>query len=178
MMHIVLTGTESTFKTSLAQAIAKEFNLPVLGEYARRYLEDRQESIELNPMERGHFDRIEREQIQAQKAVGYFEKGKPVVFDTDGVVLYLWKKDKYGELDATLLDVPKHIVYLFCRANVEAFEDALRVDGHRRAELDQNYHEVLNGMGNTVIELDAPTFKKRQAQAFEALYALGFKRYD
>lgn len=178
MMHIVLTGTESTFKSSLAAAIAEEFNIPLLEEYARLYLDGQTEPIELQPMDRKHYDLIERGQIQAQKAMGYFEKGQSVVFDTDGVVLYLWKKDKYGEVDAALLDVPKHIVYLFCRANVEAIEDALRVDGHRRVELDQKYQEVLQDLDNTIVELDAPTFEERKEQAIESLHALGFTRYD
>ena len=38
MKKIVFTGPESSGKTTISQAVAKKYNLPIVEEYARKYL--------------------------------------------------------------------------------------------------------------------------------------------
>jgi nicotinamide riboside kinase len=40
MPHIVLTGTESTYKSRLCAALSELFQLPAVPEYARHYMSE------------------------------------------------------------------------------------------------------------------------------------------
>ena len=48
--HIVLTGVESTFKSALAKALGDYLALEVVDEYARTFLEELDDSIDMNDL--------------------------------------------------------------------------------------------------------------------------------
>ena len=171
-MKIVFTGTESTYKSTLAKAIADEFSLNYVPEYARTYLEEIAPSTPVDPMPRQDYDRIEEGQLLSQKTNGYFTRNAPGVFDTDGTVLYIWKKDKFGETDTQLLEIPEDIIYFLCYPNVEAGQDPLRVDAERREELHAQYQAVLSALPNRIIHLNENTLEGRMAKAQQVIRGL------
>lgn len=174
MGHIVLTGTESTFKSTLAQALSAHFGFPWVEEYARQYIQDLNPAPNMHDFPKAHFDAICQGQLRAQQAAGYSNNASDsVLFDTDGITLYLWGKDKFGEDERELLDTPSHIHYLLCAPTNKAADDVQRIDRERREELHERYTEVLRG--KTVEVLSAVSFEDRLAEAIAKVEQWGFK---
>ena len=65
-MRIVVTGTESTYKSTLTKALAQQFSFVHTIEYAREYLEEIAPNTPVDPMPRADYDRIEQGQLQTQ----------------------------------------------------------------------------------------------------------------
>lgn len=164
-MKIVFTGTESTFKSSLASALAEDFGVPYVPEYARTFLEDIAPETPIDPMPRAAYDTIEEGQLNLQCKHGYFSEGTSAIFDTDGTVLHLWKADKFDEVDDRLLAIPEDVIFCLCYPNVQAGADPLRVDEVRREELHERYKRLLSTLPNKVWHLDKPNFQDRYLQA-------------
>ena len=171
-MKIVFTGTESTYKSTLAKTVADEFSLTYVPEFARTYLEEIAPGTSVDPLPRQDYDRIEEGQLLRQKNNEYFTPNGSGVFDTDGTVLYIWKKDKFGESDAQLLEIPEDIIYFLCHPNVKAEQDPLRVDAQRREELHTKYLKVLGLLPNRVIHLKENTLESRRAKAKKVIRGL------
>ena len=171
-MKIVFTGTESTYKSTLAKALADEFSLNYVPEFARTYLEEIAPDTPVDPMPRQDFDRIEEGQLLSQKINSYFAVNGNGAFDTDGTVLYIWKKDKFGESDSELLEIPEDVIYFLCHPNVKAGQDPLRIDAQRREELHAKYLTVLSELPNRVIHLKENTLEKRMAKARKVIRGL------
>ena len=171
-MKIVVTGTESTYKSTLTRALAQQFSFVYTKEYAREYLEEIAPDTPTDPMPRADYDRIEQGQLQTQKSHGYLDNFGHRIFDTDGITLYIWKADKYGEIDPELLKVPEDVIYFLCYPNVPAGEDRLRIDSQRRTSLHREYLNVLNSLPNEVVHLDQPTLEGRLAYAKKTIKEL------
>ena len=171
-MKIVFTGTESTYKSTLAKAIAEEFSLTYVPEYARTYLEEIAPGTPVDPMPRKDYDCIEEGQLLSQRNNGYYTHNGSGVFDTDGTVLHIWKEDKFGETDTLLLQIPEDIIYFLCHPNVEAGLDPLRVDAQRREELHAKYVAVLGELPNRIIHLNENTLESRMTKAMQVIRGL------
>ena len=171
-MKIVFTGTESTYKSTLAKASAEEFSMTYVAEFARTYLEEISSGTPVDPMPRAEYDRIEEGQLRNQKNNGYFTKNSSGIFDTDGTVLYIWKQDKFGKIDSQLLEIPEDVIYFLCHPNVEIGQDPLRVDAHRREELHEKYVALLSQLPNRVIHLNEKTLEDRMAKVKKVIAEL------
>lgn len=93
MKKILLTGPESSGKTTLAKSLAQHFDSPWVAEYARDYLNA------LNrPYTQADLDHILTGQL-AQEAACLQEHSAPFLFcDTGPEVLYIWSEVKYGSV--------------------------------------------------------------------------------
>lgn len=95
-LQIVLTGTESTGKTTLTRQLAAHFHAPHTEEYAREYLDAEgraQGTLEdIEPMARGLLEREDRAKAEAgtKESSIYFT-------DTDLVLTALWSDTLFGE---------------------------------------------------------------------------------
>ncbi len=171
-MKIVVTGAESTYKSTLTKMLATKYSFVHTSEYAREYLEEIAPNTPVDPIPRADYDRIEQGQLQLQKSQGYFHTNGHRIFDTDGITLYIWKADKYGEIDTELLDIPEDVIYFLCYPNVPAGKDRLRIDSERRAKLHREYLDLLNSLPNNVLHLDQPTLEGRLACARKTIEEL------
>ena len=160
-MHFVFTGTESTFKSTVATRIAMHFNLLYIPEFARTYLEEISPNTQIKPIARKDYNLIEEGQLALLSSQGYFDSNQPKVFDTDGTVLHIWKTDKFDVIDHELLNIPSHIIYFLCYPNVEGAYDPLRMDLDRRDVLHEQYVNVLKELPNTTIHLNQETLEER-----------------
>lgn len=170
-MHLIFTGVESTFKSSLAKAVGEALSREVCGEFAREYLNKLEPKPHMNPLPKQHFDAIAKGQLRAQKAHGFYSEGQSI-FDTDGLTLAIWGADKFGAEDAQWLATGGPAFYLLCAPTNTYEGDEYRLDGHRREELHQKFVELLEKLSRPYIILREPIFENRLYEALRIIKGL------
>jgi nicotinamide riboside kinase len=172
MMHLIFTGVESTFKSTLAKAVGEALSREVCREFAREYLDELDPKPSMHSFPKEHFEAIARGQLLAQKNSGYYETGQQI-FDTDGLTLAVWGSDKYGVEDSQWLAPGGPSFYLLCAPTNTYTEEEYRVDGHRREELHQKYVDLLEELGRPYLILREPVFEDRLYEALRIIKELG-----
>lgn len=172
-MHIILTGTESTFKSSLAEKLAQEYGLSQISEYAREYIEKLGPNVDLENFPREHFLAIARGQLSLEHSFNYHDPQAPTcVFDTDHITLAIWNDVVWGERDPAYRCVFPHNIYLLCAPTTPWVNDGMRVDGHRREELHKMYVELLDQTEARYFILESPDFLGRLEEAKKVISGL------
>lgn len=123
MTRLVLTGAESSAKSTLTKFLGRALNLPIAPEYARLYLEQN------GP----HYDYASVHQI-ARQHLAYQTQCVPpntplAIFDTDLLNLKIWCEVAYGQVEPWLLDAASAEAdhrYLLCRPDIPWQPDPLR----------------------------------------------------
>ena len=90
MLKIIVTGPESSGKTTLCKALSKHFNLPFSKEYARKYLDALNRDYNQEDLLK-----IAKEQLQAENGIQ--------LLDTDLITLKIWSEYKYGSCNNWIL---------------------------------------------------------------------------
>lgn len=159
----VITGPESTGKSTLAKLLAKEYNVNFVKEYAREYLALRQaqgdNSYGLEDVFIMAKEQLKHE-VEAQNEL--------VFLDTDLTVFAIWIKEKYnleiGWINEYLAK-SKHKVYFLCDIDVAWEEDVLREhpNSEDRQRLFAMYKSLLEKYNLTyhIISGDIPTRLKK-----------------
>ncbi|MBF90558.1 MAG: ATPase [Flavobacteriales bacterium] len=138
--HIVITGPESSGKTTLTKALSKALNTGYTEEYARKYLND-------NSTYR-HEDllHIAQGQLQKEKANLY-----PIaIHDTDLITIKIWSEYKYNQCNSWIIEQiekqkSENRLYLLCKPDIPWQADPLRENPNNRAELFEIYlSEIQN----------------------------------
>ena len=147
--HIVITGPESSGKTTLTKAIAKALNTDYTEEYAREYLNSntsyKQEDLLL----------IAQGQLQKEKA-----NANPIaIHDTDLITIKIWSEYKYNQCDPWILEQIEHQksknrTYLLCKPDIPWEADPLRENPSNRAELFKIYKKELEYLGHDYFVVD------------------------
>ncbi|MFZ8930296.1 MAG: ATPase [Gammaproteobacteria bacterium] len=137
-MDVVLTGVESTGKSTLAQALAARLGRPCVPEAARSYL-----ALRGGRYEEGDLLAIARRQwAWARWAEG------PAVLDTDLWTLFIWAEVRFGRVDpwlSTAAAAQGPRLYLLCEPDLPWDEDPLREHPapEARAALHGRYAAIL-----------------------------------
>ncbi len=134
-MLFVVTGPESSGKSTLATLLAQRLNAPHAGEAARTYLQDKvsyQPSDLLN---------IAQQQQALERAV-MASAPTVAIADTDLQVIHIWWQERFGPVPAVLhrayaQQAPRH--YLLCRPDLPWVADPLRENPEDRERLWQIY---------------------------------------
>lgn len=172
-MHIILTGTESTFKSSLAEKLSQEYGLSHASEYARGYIEKLGPNVDLENFPKEHFFAIAKGQFALEHSFNYHDPQAPTcVFDTDHITLDIWNRAVWGEQHPAFRTVFPHNIYLLCAPTTPWVDDGMRVDGHRREELHQMYVELLDRSGALYVTLESPDFDGRLEEAKKVMKGL------
>ena len=172
MMHLIFTGVENTFKSSLAKAIGEALSREVCWEFARQYLDELDPKPSMHRFPKEHFEAIAQGQLHAQRKCGYYEEGQQI-FDTDGLTLAIWGSDKFGVEDTQWLTPGGASFYLLCAPTNTYTEDKYRVDGLRREELHQKFMDLLEELGRPYLILREPVFEDRLYEALRIIKGLG-----
>ncbi len=140
MFKVGIVGPESTGKTTLAKALAEEYNEPWVPEYAREYL------TQLGrPYVQSDLLEIARGQVQAVKEAR--PKAKRLLFiDTEMNVMRVWSEYKYGEVDPGLMmqwQMNVCDIHILTHYDTPYEEDPLRENPESRADLFEIYHRLL-----------------------------------
>ena len=145
-MLFVITGPESTGKTTLAHALTKKLNAPMVDEFARAFLVDR---TDYRPSDlltiATHQSATENDALSTLPISP--NSTDPILFaDTDLQVVYLWWQEKFGPAPLGLSRAyaqqsKRH--YLLCEPDIEWEADPLRENPYDRDRLYKIYEEDL-----------------------------------
>jgi NadR type nicotinamide-nucleotide adenylyltransferase len=133
---ILVTGPESTGKSSLIKALSAYFNAPFVIEYARIYL---------STLDRKYVKEDLLEMAKGQLALeeDALESGNELVFvDTDLTVIDIWSKEKFGQTDPWILEEMQkraYDLYLVPDIDLEWAYDPQRENPDDRERLMQLY---------------------------------------
>lgn len=164
MIKIAVTGPESTGKSMLSEALARELKGLLVPEFAREYLEKM-------PLPYSREDVIAIAHAQHENIQKALKENHPaVISDTELLVISVWLNHKYGNSDLWVEEQIKQQqfdIYLLCDVDLPWQEDPLREHPHLREhflniyksrldELGFHYH-VVSGTGTTRVQnaLDA-----------------------
>lgn len=141
---IILTGPESTGKTTLANWLGERFGIEVVPEYAREYLENQ-------PGHAYHKDdvlKIAEKQVEMELLTSL--SALPFVCDTDLLTIYIWLEYRYGSVDDVVLEklrtygTDRH--YLLCSSDIPWEPDPLRENPQDREVLFQKHVDLLKSL--------------------------------
>jgi nicotinamide riboside kinase len=137
-VRVVLTGPESTGKTSLAEQLAKHFQAPLIAEIARAYLQDRSGYLPTDLLQIATLQRA---------AEGAAEDADVAIMDTDLQVVTIWWQEKYGAAPRSLTHAyrtQRERHYLLCAPDLEWAPDPLREAPEDRERLFELYQADLD----------------------------------
>lgn len=163
---IIISGPESSGKTTLAHYLSKHYRIPLVDEYAVSYLENN--GIEYKE---GDVVAIGREQKHREEEMA--SQHPLIVCDTDEITIDIWLKEVYGSRYGDFLgplDVENKI-YLLCFPDIPWEYHPMRQNPHDRHRL-YGIHEQL------LLELQAPFYciqgslKEREQRSKEIIDAL------
>jgi nicotinamide riboside kinase len=128
---IIVSGPESTGKTSIAEYLANKYNAPLYPEYARSYIINLKRKYEYN-------DILKIAEYQYHQFISYNEKKVLSIFDTYLIITkvwFLWHSKTYPSwIDDALLST-KGALYLLCAPDIEWEPDAVRENGGETRKL-------------------------------------------
>ena len=140
MLKIIITGPESSGKTTLCKALSKHFNLPFSKEYARTYI-----------------DALDRDYIMDDLlliAKGQLESEfNSQLLDSDLITIKIWSEYKYGSCDKWIFDQieiqkTEKRFYLLCKPDIPWQADNQRENPNDREALFKIYKEELDDLGH------------------------------
>lgn len=161
----VFTGPESSGKTTLAERLSADLNLPLVPEFARQYLENKGGKYTLEEI-----DYIAQKQRELESEA----TGNRVICDTDLLTIYIWKKEVFHVDDPSLLSFlnsPKRH-YLLCEPNIPWVPDPLRENQWDRERLFNLHLTILRQFEAEYSILDAESIEDRYIQANSILQSI------
>jgi NadR type nicotinamide-nucleotide adenylyltransferase len=147
---IVLTGPESSGKTTLAKRLAEGHNTLWVPEYAREYLENLG-----RPYEESDLLEIARGQVKAEAKA--LRKAEKLLFcDTGMLVLKVWSEVKYGGCHPFIqeqLQSGRYDLFLLCAPDIPWEPDPLRENPDDRHLLYEIYKKELKNLSLPFVEI-------------------------
>jgi nicotinamide riboside kinase len=174
VVRIVVTGPESTGKSSLTRYLAQRFRVPYALEYARAYLEANGPGYDYAQLQR-----MAREHLayQADHVPPHAPLG---LFDTDLTNYRIWSEELFGACSPELIQTEEaeiHHRYLLCAPDLPWEPDPLREapDTLRREQLFERHRLELERLKRPYITIRGagPTRQQNAEAAFRQLTMMG-----
>jgi nicotinamide riboside kinase len=164
MLKIIVTGPESSGKTTLCKALSEHYNLPFTKEFAREYLTD----LGKNYLQEDLLE-IAKGQLEYEQLINNNQQIS--LHDTDLITLKIWSVYKYGNCNNWILEqIEKQKVenrfYLLCKPDLKWDYDPLRENPTNRNELLEIYKQELENLGHKFLIIKG---EDRNEQAIESL---------
>ena len=164
MLKIIVTGPESSGKTTLCKALSEHYNLPFTKEFAREYLTDLGKNYLQEDLLKIATGQLENEQL-------IINNQQISLHDTDLITLKIWSDYKYGNCTNWILEQIKkqkaeNRFYLLCKPDLKWDYDPLRENPTNRNELLEIYKQELENLGHKFIIIKG---EDRNEQAIESL---------
>ncbi len=165
LRKVIITGPESTGKSTLAKALAVHFRTNWVPEYARDYIDKLK-----RPYNRHDLLNIVEGQLRLEKSME--EKTKTLLFyDTSLIVLKVWYEHKYGKLPPLMTRRLKTFtadLFLLPDIDLPWKFDPQREHPHRREYFLNIYKRELEEM-QAVYVIISGTGQKRLKKAIDAV---------
>ena len=169
LRRVVLTGAESTGKTTLAAELARARGAPVVPEHARRYLADKGAALtaaDVEPIARGQM--ALEDEAEAPAPAVLFK-------DTDLVSTVVYARHYYGACPAWIEEAARSRLaelYLLVHPDVPWVPDgAQRERPQARLQLHARFREALDDLGAHFVDVRGG-WDERRAAAEAAVAAL------
>ncbi len=138
---VVITGPESTGKTTLAEQLARSFRTVWIPEYARGYVNNLGREYEYQDLV--HIGERQIEELTNQ----YKGADQFIFFDTGLIITRVWFLERFQTcpaiIDRAIRTIPVDL-YLLCRTDIEWINDLVREhSGLDRERLFKRYQEEL-----------------------------------
>ena len=154
---IVITGPESTGKTTLAAQLSTHFQAQWLPEYARGYINGLDK-----PYSENDLLKIAKGQVAAENAA--LNKTNELLFlDTSSEVIKIWSEYKYGRCHPWILKqiaTRKHGLYLLCRPDITWQFDPQRENPYNRDKIFDRYLEELKNQNTNFVEINGLNYTR------------------
>ena len=138
MFKIIITGPESSGKTTLCKALFQHFNLPFSKEYAREYLDALKRDYNSDDLLK-----IAKGQLQTENGLQ--------LLDTDLITIKIWSEYKYGRFDkwiSTQIEKQKseERFYILCSPDIPWQADNQRKNPNDRRKIFEIYKKELEDL--------------------------------
>lgn len=166
-VSIVVTGAESTGKTTLGRALAESMGVPFVPEFLRQFVDEA--------------GRLPREEDVFAISAGYLEarnealsSGAPaVVFDTDLISTVLYQRYYFGDCPPSIIQLSREteaLCYLLCGDEISWEPDpGQRESREVRAELQVAFRKELTDRRLKFVELTGPLPIRLSAARMEVM---------
>ncbi|HMQ47278.1 MAG TPA: ATP-binding protein [Saprospiraceae bacterium] len=151
MKKILLTGPESSGKTTLAKALAHRYNGIWVPEYARLYLEKTAGNYQEEDLLA-----IAQGQMALENAMSSYQPDF-LFCDTGMLVMKTWSEVKYGRCHPWIeaqWNQSRYDLYLLCGIDIPWQEDPLREHPKEREYLYKHYLNALRKKKVSFLELE------------------------
>lgn len=168
LLRVVVTGAESTGKTTLARRLAERLGTAWAPEAARAYLERLPRALTLADVEAIAGLQLEAEEDAAGRARGL------LVCDTDLLATRIWSEHYFATCPAWIRHeaaTRPYALHLLCGAGVPWVADGLRDSPHLGSTFEERFRSALRADGRPFVELPGP-WADRERRAVEAIERL------
>lgn len=169
MKRVVLTGSESTGKTTLAQQLAEHFRVSWVPEFVREYADTKGAPLEFSdhgPIARGQMALEDEYRSRAAEHNEHL-----LIQDTDLLSTAVYCAHYYGECPRWIQDAARERrpdLYLLLDIDLPWIADAARDRGHMRLEMQALFRDAVERSGVPFTEIKGDT-GERFATAREAI---------
>ena len=144
MPKIIVTGPESSGKTTLCKALATHLKTPFTEEFARTYITNLDREYNQNDLVIIAKGQLKNEQLTTNNK-------QLSLHDTDLITLKIWSEYKYGSCDKWILtqiekQKSENRFYLLCSADIAWQADKQRENPNDREELFEIYKQELDDL--------------------------------
>jgi len=172
MIRIVITGAESSGKSTLTEHLGKVFGFPYALEYARYYLEENGPKYDLEQLREMSYLHLsyQQEKVPISAPCG--------IFDTDLINYKIWAEEVFGccpeDINTGVEQESSH-VYLLCKPDLPWKPDPLRENPYDYQRLYQRHRDEITRLKRSYEEVEGYG-QERMTNAEAALHRL-LKRY-
>ena len=123
---IIITGAESSGKSTLCKQLAEKYNSVWIPEYARYYLENKSEEYRYKDIE--HIARTQFSQFHKINK----DANEILFFDTGLIITKIWFDEVFGKIPVFLEGMIQNSVpdlFLLCKPDIDWVADSVRENG-------------------------------------------------
>ncbi|GAB4379251.1 MAG: AAA family ATPase [Salibacteraceae bacterium] len=166
LVKLAIVGPECSGKTTLAKALAEEWNEPYVEEYAREYLENLGRNYNQDDLLEIAKGQLDKEYEVAEKANHF------LICDTNTLVVKIWAEVRFGRaqnwIERQFLEKPYQLYILCGFEGIDWEYDDLRENPDNRDELYDLYRKALVRASKRFIEVEG-TVDERIAKIKKSL---------